>query len=845
MRSNASIAGIETFEDHLRTVNLAGARLAFVLSAIMIPATGILDWISIPELAPAFLAIRLGTSAIALLGLWCSYWPPLTRHPVALGAVPPLLCATAIELMILELGGPASPYYAGLNLCILAVAVLYTWRWQTSLLVNGLIILLWVIPGVPQMLLPGADYHAAFNNFVFLVNTAVISVASAVIRYRSAEREHRVRTELGETSSELTETLVQLQEHDRLKNEFFANISHELRTPLTLILSPVEDLLTRDLDEPTASPLRIVRRNAQRLLRLIDDLLDLARLDGGGLRLNVANVNLKDLAMRVVEATQPTASTKGISLQGPDTDVPSDVFGDPHRLEIILTNLVSNALKFTPRDGAIVVFTQTDDESVTVGVRDSGPGIAAENIERIFDRFYQVEGSERRSQGGAGIGLSLAKSLTELHGGALTVESRLGEGATFHMKLRRGTDHLDAEIRERRRVRVEAHPGRRSDDQFRAVRPDAAPTSPAPVKGPDLGDIRLARGRRARILVAEDEKDLRDFIVTALTNEFDVISAADGEQALEAMRRERPDLLLTDVMMPKRSGTELCRAVKEDKELRTTPVILLTARSSTDSALEGYSSGADDFIAKPFHTRVLIARVKAQLRLRALGLQLADQSRLASASALAAGLAHEVKNPLNALLNAARALPEVPEKSPKAVKLLEAIVLGARRIADIISVLEEHVRPADGGEKSICDLESGLSSTLKLLDYRLAQIHVDYSPGKRHLVVASGRELNQVLLNLLDNAVKAGPRNIWIDVQQRDRTVQLSISDDGRGVARDIEHVIFEPFFTTGRAGEGSGLGLYLARRIVTEYGGDLAYRARPGGGSTFQITLPAFQGVA
>lgn len=835
----------ESFEQHLKVVNLAGARLAFVLAAILVPATSVLDWVSVPERALYFLGVRVLTSLLLLLGLGSSYLGPLTRFPVVLGAAPPLICSAAIEWMILDLGGPGSPYYAGLNLCILAVAVLYTWRWQQSLMVSAIIIAMWVVPGLPYLLEPGADLRGPLNNLVFLIDTTVIAVASAVIRYRSAGREYHMRRQLTDTSHELGETLERLKEHGRLKNEFFANISHELRTPLTLILSPIDDLLTRGVDEGYEGPLMMVRRNAGRLLRLIDDLLDLARLDGGGLRLNVAPVDIAELARRVVEGAQPAAHAKRVALGVALDDAPPDVFGDPHRLEMVLTNLVGNALKFTPAGGTIAVSLTHDDTSAIISVTDSGPGIAPENQERIFDRFYQVEGSERRSQGGAGIGLSLARSLAELHGGALVVESALGQGATFRLSLLRGSKHFAAEALERRRVASETHPGRRSEDAVPALNGKEPVERERPLPVARFGDIRLGRGRRARVLLAEDEADLRDFIAGALCEQFDVIEAFDGEHALDLVRRERPDLVLSDVMMPKLSGTELCRAIKQDHTMRATPVLLLTARASADSALEGYSSGADDFIAKPFHPRVLIARVKAQLRLRALGLQLADQSRLASAAALAAGMAHEVKNPLNALLNAARALPAFPADSPKGAKLLEAITEGATRIADIVDVLEEQVRPADGAEKSVCDLDSGLVSTLKLLDYRLGSIHVEYCAGQRRLVLASGRELNQVLLNLLDNAIKAKPNNIWIALGKAYDAVELTISDDGKGVPREYEDAIFEPFFTTRNEGEGSGLGLYLARRIVTEYGGDLSYCARAGGGSSFRITLPAFKAVA
>jgi signal transduction histidine kinase len=435
----------------------------------------------------------------------------------------------------------------------------------------------------------------------------------------------------------------------------------------------------------------------------------------------------------------------------------------------------------------------------------------------------------------------LALSLARLHGGDLTVQSRLGQGASFELFLVHGTDHFDPEVIERRRVSSDQHPGRRTEDSQAPPQLPMATTTSEPLDSPPVSEtFPLARGRRPRILVVEDEKDLRDFIVEILSQHFEVLTATDGRHGMDRIRSERPDLVITDMMMPVMSGTELCRAVKQDPSLRVTPVILLTARSGAESTLDGYSSGADDFISKPFHTRVLLARVRAQLKLRALALQLADQSRLTSASALAAGIAHEVKNPLNAVLNATRGLPKVGVDTTTGAKLMRTIEEGALRIGDIVSVLEDHVRPADGAERSVCDINTGIESTLRLLEFKLKGLSVHDDPATRHQVVASGRELNQVILNLLDNAAMAEPHNVWVDVSRVGPDVVVDISDDGAGVPSEFAKVIFEPFFTTRGSGKGTGLVLYLARRVVADYGGDLNYHPRSGGGSTFSLRLPA-----
>jgi signal transduction histidine kinase len=830
-----------SFEESLAAINLAGARLGYVLSAVLMPTGVVLD-MAYPEKVKSFFLIRLAGGALALVCLGLTFVRGATRYPVLLGAGPPLICASGIELLIVRLSGATSPYYAGLNLCILAVAVLYTWRWQRAALVSSMILGLWLVPALPGVLAGRVELAPFLNNLYFLTLTSVITVSSAVIRYRSAEREHAARMGLAKTSLELSATLDQVRELDRLKNEFFANISHELRTPLTLILAPIEDLLTRQFSDGTREALLVIRRNAYRLLRLIDDLLDLARLDVGGMRLHVAELDLLELANRVAAAARPAADVRQIALQVEASEQELLVYGDPHRLEIVLTNLLGNALKFSPDGSRITLRVWAEGEQLGVDVADNGPGIPEAELERIFDRFYQVEGSERRRQGGAGIGLALAKKLVDLHGGTLSVQSRVGVGSTFSVSLPRGRDHFPEAVVERRRVKIDLHPGRRSEDRVSELPSETLLDSPAELEPEPL---RMDRGRRPRILLAEDEQDLREYIETTLKPQFDVTSVSDGAQALARLKAGRVDLVLTDLMMPGTSGTDLCRKIKQDPSLRSLPVIVLTALSSTDNVLDAYSAGADDFVTKPFHSRVLIARINAQLKLRSLGFQIADQARLATAGMLAGGVAHEVKNPLNAIANAARLLPSSKARPEVEQKLLGIIVEGARRIEDIVNSLEDHVHPAEGAQALPCDVKSGLESSLRLLEHKMNGVVVHAQYASRRPVLALARELNHVFLNLLDNAVRSGATNIWIRLDDDSSGVRVSIADDGRGVPPESAELIFEPFFTTRTVGQGMGLGLYLSRRIVESCGGRLEYRQRDPGGAQFLVQLPSAEGIS
>ncbi len=338
-----------TFEDHLAALNLRAARTGYVLATTLIPTGVLLEFVVYPDYIEDFFWIRVIASAISLALLVSTYYPPLER--LLPDFLPPLVAAASIESMVLWLGDLTSPYYAGLNLCTLAMGVLYTWRWYRALAVSGAIVAMWAIPALSELALGTLDLRLATNNMYFLTLTSAIAVSSNELRYQLTLREFKAITAVAQTSAELADALEKAREVDRLKSQFFANISHELRTPLTLILSPVEELISTYGPGVERNSLEVVRRNASRLLQMIDDLLDLARLEAGGLRLKVRQIDLHTLAERVSENARPAAKAKGLKLGFRVSGDPIEIFGDPHRIEIILTNLIGNAMKFTPPGG--------------------------------------------------------------------------------------------------------------------------------------------------------------------------------------------------------------------------------------------------------------------------------------------------------------------------------------------------------------------------------------------------------------------------------------------------------------------------------------------------------------
>jgi signal transduction histidine kinase len=650
----------------------------------------------------------------------------------------------------------------------------------------------------------------------------------------NVELDHRVAARTGE----LADALERLKRLDAQKSEFFANVSHELRTPLTLILVPIEDRLSSALPPAERELFSGIERHARRLLRLIDDLLDLSRIDAGQLRLDVTEIDLTALVTQVVRGFGAAAETRGIHLELGGPLSTTDVWGDLHRLESVLSNLVANALKFTPRRGTVSVTVRETNGEVCVSVSDTGPGIAADALPRIFDRFYQSSDGARR--GGVGIGLALAKNLAELHRGRIAVESTAGEGSTFTLILPKGRAHFRRSLDEVRLGRKRASlPATTVETRARAA---ALPTDhgsfPTIASVGPPASLTKIQGRRPRILVVEDQPELREMLVEHFRSSCDVLSAEDGEPALALAKSHLPDLILSDVMMPGMSGSALCAAVKADPRLQSTPVVLLTARSGPEAALEGFGAGADEFVEKPFHPRVLVARVHAQLRLRAMSLQLSGNARLAAVGTLAAGVGHELRNPVNAVVNGARILQQQAAEGD-AKRLLDVIVDGAQRIDQISSALLSHASPGDRGGARPFDVKEGLESTLRLLSYRLRDVTVERNYRCEAKVVTSAVELNQVFLNLIDNAVNAPARHIWITAAEDERKVKVTVADDGPGIPREVAAQVFDPFFTTREPGQGTGLGLYLSRQAVQRWGGVLQFSERPGGGTVFLVELP------
>ena len=425
------------------------------------------------------------------------------------------------------------------------------------------------------------------------------------IRRRAAELELVVaeRTAaLRDREQQLARQNVQLAELDRAKSRFFANVSHEFRTPLTLTIGPLEGIADelRGVNGRVARAFDMSLRNARRLMRLVNQLLDVAKLEAGQMRLNRRALDLAAFVRGIVEAFVPAAEGKGVVL---DVDAPSSLrcAFDSDALEKVVTNLVSNALKFTPGGGRVTITLREVSDGVMLRVADTGPGIPAEHLAHVFERFYQVDETLTRAEVGTGIGLALVQELVALHGGAIEVSSGdLAPGAVFTVTLPLGEPDVDTD--ETRAVVMEgSEPGREASNGH------------GPANGTEPGE---AGDDIPTLLIVDDSADLRAYVRDHFASRFRVLEAANGAEGIMTARRELPDVVVSDLMMPDTDGHALVQALRASPDTDFLPIILLTAHTGIDQRLAGLHGGADDYLTKPFDMRELDARVGNLIALR-------------------------------------------------------------------------------------------------------------------------------------------------------------------------------------------------------------------------------------
>ncbi|GAA0515399.1 hypothetical protein GCM10008937_23950 [Deinococcus depolymerans] len=452
----------------------------------------------------------------------------------------------------------------------------------------------------------------AYRSFLDLCVTQLASALTSVTAY--------------EQERQRAEALAQL---DRAKTAFFANASHELRTPLTLMLGPLEDLLTGEQGELSAQQqqtLSMAHRNSLRLLRLVNSLLDFSRLEAGRAQARFVPTDFVALNADLTSSFRSAMNRAGLDFRVELESLPAPVYVDLDLWEKVLLNLLSNAFKFTLQ-GEVAVTLRAEDRHVVLTVQDTGVGVPPAEVGRLFERFHRVEGQRGRSFEGSGIGLALVREIVLLHGGTIEASSEEGTGTTFTLRLPFGAAHLPPD---RVAAPAEEQPSTQGALPFVEEALRWLPSAPAALTEPEP-DGTAPHTERRQVLIVDDNADLREYLQRLLDPHHDVQVARDGLEALDLIRRRLPDLMITDVMMPRLDGLGLLTAVRASPATRDVPVIMLSARAGEEARVQGLQSGADDYLVKPFSARELLAKVNANLKLSQLRREALEREQAYSA----------------------------------------------------------------------------------------------------------------------------------------------------------------------------------------------------------------------
>lgn len=444
---------------------------------------------------------------------------------------------------------------------------------------------------------PRRPYDESYSQFFELVANAVSSVITTAEAY---ENERRRADELAEL--------------DRAKTVFFGNVSHEFRTPLTLMMAPIEDLIEGgSLSESAREQLTIARRNGLRLLKLVNTLLDFSRIEAGRMQARFRPLELGRVTEEIASMFRSAVEGAGLAFRVDCERIGAPVYVDADMWEKIVMNLLSNALKNTLEGEIHLQLRRIGEDICELAVVDTGIGISRDQQLRVFDRFHRVEGAQGRTQEGTGIGLALVRELCALHAGSVTVESELGEGAIFRVRLPLGKSHLPNDRVDEQATSVGSGIGV-APYLEEALRWMPETEKAVPIAEP-LDTQHAGAAGRPLVLVADDNADMRAYLARLLGERYEVVLVGDGDSALRLAVERRPNLVLSDVMMPGLDGFALLERLRDQDQTRAIPVVLLSARAGEEARAEGLEAGANDYIVKPFHARELLARVAAQIEL--------------------------------------------------------------------------------------------------------------------------------------------------------------------------------------------------------------------------------------
>ena len=701
---------------------------------------------------------------------------------------------------------------------------------------------------------PHRQLDDKYTSFFLLVKDKIASSLAGVYTYEEARKQAAALLEI-----------------DRAKTAFFSNISHEFRTPLTLMLGPLEELLsqTNVFTEEQEAQLTATHRNALRLLRLVNTLLDFSRIEADKMQGHFFPVDLSSITTDLASSFRSAVENANLQFNVNCGVLTSMAYVDRDMWEKIVLNLLSNAFKYT-LEGAITLSLEQKDDTAVLKVQDTGVGIPVDELPHMFERFHRIRHTRGRTYEGTGIGLSLVKELVHLHQGVITVESVEGKGSIFTVAIPLGRDHLPETA-----VTEENH------TDYIASHADMYVTEAMHLLHDQEQDDMIqtvSDGEKAHILLVDDNADMRHYLERLLNKHYVVETAAHGIQALEKIKDKIPDLVISDIMMPEMDGIELLHQIKQNQATSSLPVIFLSARAGEEAKIEGYDIGADDYLIKPFSSRELLARVKAQIRINKIHqdaveiLQHSSEELERKVEERTAELlrknneleqfayiaSHDLQEPLRKIRTFSELLQKSLATGAPVNNYFDKIQSSAMRMTDLIKDVLNYSRLSniDDSFEQI-DLNVTLQhvkTDLELLiEQKKAKIVTDQLP----LIKGLPSQLQQLFTNLIANSLKFSDKEPYITItssivspeevkkhpalRNEIAYIKLVFTDNGIGFEQQFAERIFTIFqrLNERKVYAGTGIGLALCKKIVENHNGLISAKGALNEGATFTIILP------
>ncbi len=834
-----------------QTVNeaiLYRARIVLIAGSFIFISVTALDRIMYPAYASAFLVVRVVTALLFWLLFALTFLKPVQTHIIWLvdGAI--LIVGNAINYIIFISVGVQSSYYEGMNHVFLGLLLMNTFYIRHTVGTGLLIIAGYICAIVYNPVTVPQFWQIAGNKIILMSLTLFMLCLMTKIYKIQHYREFLKSEELRQTAEKLNEANRKLVETEKIKDEFFANVSHELRTPLTLTLAPAESLLsgeTGTLTEPQKKLLQTIHNNAVRLLQMVSGLLDFSRLEAGQLQASREPLEIIAVTRSALDDFAPLFHQKNLVLEFRPDPAAAWILIDRYLHDRILFNLVSNAVKFTPAGGKIIVTLKVKNNRLNLDVSDTGIGITEENIPLLFKKFHQLESTSTRRFEGTGLGLALVKEFAIALGGDASVRSQPGQGSTFIVEYAAPSCAATLPT-----SKEQLKPFRKLVPQYpeKSLPPSASPSN--------------VKKDTPRVLIAEDNLEMASYIKGLLQDFCDCQVVTDGEEALEVIQKWLPDLILADVMMPKKDGITLCKEIKANSATLKIPVVLLTALTHREAMMRGWEAGADEYLFKPFHPKELTMRVRSLLSNIAIR-QDADQvilekniavsqakAELEQLQLFAFAATHDLQEPLKNIMLQTDVLESqgaALHLSSEVSQRLNRLRTSAVRMSKMIEQLRifENVKTSAAPFQKV-DLNKIIQDVIIDLEPRIerssARIHTDNLP----LLEGDEAQLQRLFQNLIGNAIKFAPPGNPPRVSIKSKQInaqyaEISVEDNGIGFDEKYADLIFKPFqrLHTQSQYEGTGMGLSICQKIALRHGGKISVTSTVDKGTTFTVRLP------